>query len=254
VSYRTRLRTIMNRATLPCFVLLNTRKERFTCPVCGYGGPFRDVNAPSGLRRHAQCPKCSALERHRLQYVVLEHLLAELQPETWKMLHFAPEAFFRRFFSTRFGTYETADLEAHDVDHNVDMRRLPFPDESYDFVFASHVLEHIQDDDRAISEVRRILNPNGIAILPVPIVADHTVEYPEANAAEFGHVRAPGLDYFERYARYFTKVEKITSDSLPFKYQLFVYEDRSQWPTNTCPLRPSMKGERHIDVVPICYV
>lgn len=254
MNYRTHLRGIINRVTLPLFVARNLRKERFTCPVCRYEGPFRDVDAPTGLRRHAQCPKCNALERHRLQYLVLKDVLARLRPETLRMLHFSPEAFFRCFLSTRFGAYETADLDASDVDHNVDMRQLPFPDQSYDFVFASHVLEHIQEDDKAISEVRRILRPKGVAILPVPIVADRTVEYPEANPAEFGHVRAPGVDYFAKYEQYFLKVDKVTSESLPLEYQLFVYEDRSQWPTNTCPLRTPMKGERHIDVVPVCYV
>lgn len=66
-------------------------------------------------------------------------------------------------------------------------------------------------------------------------------------------MRAPGMDYYERYERYFPRVQKITSDSLPEKYQLFVYEDRSIWPTKECPLRPSMQGEKHIDIVPVCY-
>ena len=41
----------------------NRGKERFICPVCGYKGPLRDVDAPSGLRKHAQCPRWNALER-----------------------------------------------------------------------------------------------------------------------------------------------------------------------------------------------
>ena len=50
---------------------------------------------------------------------------------------------FPDFLSTGFATCDTADLDATDVDHNVDMRRLPFPDQSDDFGFASHVPEHI---------------------------------------------------------------------------------------------------------------
>jgi hypothetical protein len=26
------------------------------------------------------------------------------------------------------------------------------------------------------------------------------------------------------------------------------------WPTPECPLRPAMQGEKHIDIVPVCYV
>ena len=140
------------------------------------------------------------------------------------------------------------------VDYNIDIQELPFENETYDFVYASHVLEHIPNDEKAISEIRRILKPSGIAILPVPLVAQKTVEYPEPNPNESGHVRAPGYDYFNRYRQYFSRVEEISSESLPSIYQLFVYEDRSQWPTKECPLRSSMEGKKHIDIVPVCFV
>ncbi len=170
------------------------------------------------------------------------------------MLHVAPEPFFRGFFSARFGTYETADLSMNGVDHHVDLQELPFADQTYDFVFASHVLEHVPDDIKAISEIRRILKPNGVAVLPVPLVAEKTIEYPEPNPSEEYHVRAPGMDYFDRYEPYFSKVERFSSDSLNEKYQLHIVEDRSHWPTKACPLRPPMQGERHIDIVPVCHV
>lgn len=213
-----------------------------------------DLNPTTGLRRHAKCPKCGAFERHRMQYVAVMDVLKNLDTSKMKMLHFAPEAFFRPIFSKQFGEYETADLINKGVDHNVDLQNLPFDNASYDFVFASHVLEHIPDDNKAIEEIRRILKPNGIAILPVPLVCEKTVEYPEPNPNETYHVRAPGMDYFEKYDRYFSRVEKISSNSLPDKYQVYLYEDRSIWPTEECPLRPSMQGEKHISVVPICYV
>ena len=170
------------------------------------------------------------------------------------MLHVAPEKFFRPMFSRRFCRYETADLFAKGVDHKVDIRNLPFEDATYDFVFASHVLEHIREDEKAIKEIRRVLRPNGIAVLPVPIVCEKTIEYPEANAYEAGHVRAPGVDYFDKYREYFARVEVWSSDSVPNKYQPFIYEDRARWPTAECPLRPPMEGRRHADFVPLCYV
>ena len=236
------------------FLLSNLNKERFECPVCGYMGPFMDVNPPTGFRKHAKCPECGALERHRIQYLVVSNVLNNVDTSALKMLHFAPESFFRGFFSKRFCRYETADFSMNDVDHTVDLQMLPFEDQTYDFVFASHVLEHIPNDEKAISEIRRILKPNGIAILPVPLVAEKTIEYPEPNPNEVFHVRAPGFDYFEKYSRYFSKVEQYSSDSLPRKHQVFIYEDRTQWPTKECPLRPSMLGEKHIDIVPVCYV
>ena len=240
--------------TLFRFQTLASSKEKFECPVCGYRGPFMDLKPATGLRKHAKCPSCGALERHRLQHLVISNVLQGRQTSKMKMLHFAPEAFFRPSFAKQFGKYDTADLNMKDVDYNVDMRDLPFDNASYDFIFASIVLDYIPGDKRAIREIRRILKPNGIAILPVSVVCEKTVEYSEPNPYESYHVRASGLDYFERYEEHFSRVERISSDSLPCKYQLFIYEDRSVWPNKECPLRPSMPGEKHIDVVPVCYV
>jgi SAM-dependent methyltransferase len=242
------------RPPLPIFRVLNRAKKQFVCPICDYKGPFADFHAFGGFRKHAVCPSCGALERHRIQFLAVASVLRHMNALEMKMLHFAPEKSLQALFSRRFGKYETADLFMKGVDHKVDIRALPFADQAYDLVFASHVLEHIADDGKAIHEIRRILKPNGIAILPVPVVTDKTIEYPEPNPREAGHVRAPGLDYFERYGRYFNRVEILASDSLPEKYQLFIYEDRSVWPTAECPLRPPMQGERHSDFVPVCYV
>ncbi|VEP13228.1 Methyltransferase type 11 [Hyella patelloides LEGE 07179] len=235
------------------FKLKNLNKQQFNCPVCNYTGAFKDVNPPTGYRKHAQCPQCRALERHRIHYVVVKQLLESMDTSNLSMLHFAPEAFFRDLFATKFEKYETADLYMPNVDYQVDLQNLPFADRSYDFIFASHVLEHVSDDLKAISEIRRILKPHGIAVLPIPLVAETTIEYPEPNPYEEYHVRAPGLDYFDRYELYFNKVERISSDLLPQKHQLYVYEDRSQWPTKECPLRPAMYQEKYLDIVPVCY-
>ena len=245
---------LKKRIGVSIFKLQNLSKTKFECPVCGYSGPFMDVNPPTGLRKHALCPRCCSFERHRMQYLVVKSLLKNMDASKIKMLHFAPERFFRDYFPKWFGSYETADLNMKGVDHNVDLQYLPFDDATYDFVFASHVLEHVSDDGKAIEEICRVLKPNGIAILPVPLVSKKTIEYPEPNPNETYHVRAPGMDYFARYEQHFARVEKFASDSLPGKYQLFVYEDRSKWPTEEFPLRPAMQGEKHIDVVPVCYV
>jgi SAM-dependent methyltransferase len=183
----------------------------------------------------------------------MNNILNDVNTARLKMLHFAPEDFFRKLFANKFGQYETADPNMGRVDYKLDLQNLPFDDATYDFVFASHVLEHIPNDEQAIAEIRRILRPNGIAVLPVPLVAEKTVEYPEANPNETFHVRAPGLDYFDRYRRSFSKIVRFSSESFPNTYQLFLYEDRSRMPTKDFPLRPAMKGDRHIEVVPVCY-
>ncbi|EGV17451.1 Methyltransferase type 11 [Thiocapsa marina 5811] len=236
------------------FPLLHPLAPRFECPLCGYRGPFRTVTPPTGRRKHAQCPCCGAFERHRLQCWCLHQLFDLHDFSRMRLLHFAPETHLRKLLEPRVARYETADLYADDVDYCVDLQALPFPDAGYDFVYASHVLEHVPDDGRALAEIRRILAPGGMAILPVPIVADRTVEYPAPNPYESDHVRAPGYDYFERYRMHFARVDCIDSSKAPERYQTYVYEDRTGWPNEQSPLRPAMSGERHRDIVPLCYV
>lgn len=50
----------------------------------------------------------------------------------------------------------------------VDGISLPFDDNSYDLVGAFDVLEHIEDDEGALKEWRRILTKGGVVVLTVP--------------------------------------------------------------------------------------
>jgi predicted SAM-dependent methyltransferase len=226
-----------------------------TCPICRYVGPFLDEDQDGVMREEALCPGCLSAERHRLQMLVFNDLLRQHDFSRKTALHFAPERFFEPMFRKACAVYHTADIDPADVDYCEDLRHLSFQDESYDFVWASHVLEHVDQVDTALSEISRILRPGGIAILPVPIVADRTVEYPEAVATENYHVRAPGLDFFERYKKHFSQVHLRTSDDFAATgdtFQIYIYEDRTKFPIWWAPYRPPMQGDRHIDVVPIC--
>ncbi len=209
------------------------------------------MRPPSGVRLHALCPSCGSLERHRLQYLVLEDLARTVRFRDLRVLHVAPEPFFERWFRKRCGRYETADLQMRGVDHRADLTSLSFADATYDLVYASHVLEHIREDRRALSEIRRVLSPGGLTILPVPRVAERTVEYPAPNPHESHHVRAPGPDYFDRYRQYFDDVVLHRSGDFDERFQVFVYEDRTSWPTTLMPHRPPMAGTRHEDIVPV---
>lgn len=52
-----------------------------------------------------------------------------------------------------------------------DGQTLPFPDASFDAVYSSNVLEHVQNFDRIQSELARVLTPRGIAVHCVPSTA-----------------------------------------------------------------------------------
>jgi len=66
-----------------------------------------------------------------------------------------------------------------------DARDLPFRSGSIDLVVAFDVLEHINEDDRAMAEIGRVLRPGGTALIAVP--AD--MKLWSAHDVAVGHVR-----------------------------------------------------------------
>jgi ubiquinone/menaquinone biosynthesis C-methylase UbiE len=49
-----------------------------------------------------------------------------------------------------------------------DVREIPFPDESFEFVYAGGVVEHFVETDQAVAEMVRVLRPGGRLLLTVP--------------------------------------------------------------------------------------
>jgi SAM-dependent methyltransferase len=45
---------------------------------------------------------------------------------------------------------------------------IPFSDESFDFIMATDVIEHVDDDHLALREIARVLRPGGTLLLTVP--------------------------------------------------------------------------------------
>lgn len=236
----------------PLFRLARPSRPVFLCPLCGYRGPFKRkvTRRYNHVRDHAKCPVCRSNERERLQFLVARQVLAgRARPRT---LHIAPERILGHWLHEVSESYLSADLLREDVAVKCDIQAMPFSDASFDLVFASHVLVYARDDVKAIAEVRRVLRPGGIAIMPVPIVAEQTSD-PEGR--RFFH--EPGADYPERFKASFSRVETWYSGQFDQRYQLYFYER---------PLRPaddqpephptSMKvaANQWQDMVPVCFV
>jgi len=224
---------------------------KYICPICNFRGRFADYDSEAGRRKHAQCPKCRAMERHRLQYLVLLQVVENAK--TMDVLHFAPEKCFRDIFKNMFKSYLTADLNRSDVDMREDLTNLSFDSESFDLIFASHVFQYIKNDLRALGEIRRVLRNGGLAILPVPTIGKETIEYACPNPHEEDHIRCPGEDYYERYKKIFASVKVYSSNDFSKKYQTYIYQDRTKFSRQNMPLRPAVKGKKHLDFVPVCY-
>ena len=150
-------------------VVITDDSDHAECPLCG---TVADTFLPFGIksvRPDRQCPACGSLERHRLMWLFFA-LRTDLFTRPQQVLHFAPEG----TISVRLGAlptidYLTADLDPTQAMVQMDITDIDRPDASFDVIFASHVLEHVPDDVRAMRELRRILRPDGWAVLEVPI-------------------------------------------------------------------------------------
>jgi SAM-dependent methyltransferase len=125
------------------------------------------------------------------------------------LLHVAPEdEISNRLKKVEFLDYWTSSLDGKNTRAKIDITKISFPDDYFDTIYCSHVLEHVTEDKRAIREFWRILRPGGWALLQVPITPgldvtaeDEAVIDPNERARLYGqwdHVRAYGSDYPDR--------------------------------------------------------
>ena len=202
----------------PIFKLLNHKsKHKYDCPICGYNGPFMDKNN----RLRAKCPKCGELERARMAMLVVNQIYDAKKASETDVLHVSPENFLRKIFKEKYKSYISSDLYREDVDHQFDIQSIPYPDSSFDLVFASHVLEYVKDDRQAIQEIKRVLRPGGLAFLPVPMLHDKTIDF-EERPPNKRIIRETGIDYFDRYREVFSEVTVYEPSSFDEKFNLTI--------------------------------
>jgi len=189
------------------------------CPICGFSGVFSNFGRPP--RPNAKCPSCGSLERHRLffQFFLTHHKVNQTYIKP-KVLHFAAEPVLERILRPFFGiNYQTADLTvASDLKLNIEDMKLA--SNSVSTIICMHVLEHV-DDEKALSEMFRVMSHNAYLILAFPIIEgwestyenkDITTE--EGRLIHFGqadHVKYYGRDVRERIKNQgFAIVEEFT--------------------------------------------
>lgn len=242
--YKLAMKTFL-RNIAPYFIIKTLRRLRkqqekriyrgteVTCPICGHSSgsyaPYRPGN-----RKNARCIHCGSLERHRLQLLYLTektNLFTAATP--LRLLHFAPEKNLYDIIARyQHIDYTLCDFSPKSADfrgipgmQKADITNLQFPDNFFDVILCNHVLEHIEDDRRAMQEQYRVMAPGGWGIFQVPIrwrhetYEDFSITSPGERKKAFhqsDHVRIYGYDYPERLGGAgFTVIQDAYASTIP---------------------------------------
>lgn len=179
------LKTIMRRLQGYCFFLQGKLEAAIKpsdiihyCPCCGsklsrfivggfrYYPDYYDIKRYEHTRQDLVCPICRSLPRHRILAIWCEKNIEILKGK--RILYFALEDSMMSWLKRKGLPVTTADL-FKSADLKIDLECIDQPDNSWDVVFCNHVLEHIKNYNKALSEIKRILVPGGQLICSFPI-------------------------------------------------------------------------------------
>lgn len=155
-------------------------------------------------KKEYSCPECYGVDRDRLYALFFQKLIFNRGDSLFRnlrLLNIAPSVPLQRYIDINLGEIQcdSMDLFMDGVDYQADIQDMTqIKDAMYDMWICSHVLEHVQDDRKALKELFRILKPSGIGLLLVPLdLGQKAIEEAwglseEENIARFGqkdHVR-----------------------------------------------------------------
>jgi len=178
--------------TLRWILALFYRGNKVYCNVCNHHlNEFIYHNTGDLI-----CPACGSLGRHRRLWLVLQDKV--LPRKQASILHFSPSKIIQKKLKSSHTNYITTDYDGKlKADKSYDITNIDAPDLTYDFIICYHVLEHIIEDTKAMSELFRILKNDGLLIVQTPfkdgeIYEDDSIITPEERLKHFGqddHVR-----------------------------------------------------------------
>lgn len=203
---------VANQKLVRCLRTHMFRGTKVLCENCSWNGKkfFR-----------GECPNCKSLPRTRLIPFSVDYF--KLAKADLKVLHVAPNKTEYLGVKTKLGKvlqYDKLDIRAvKHVNLVQDLTQLTLQDNTYDLVVIWHVFEHIVEDAKAISEVYRILKPQGHLLMSVPIFPvnsqttyeDKSILYKDYKRihGHEDHCRSCGLDYYKRFENQGFKTQEL---------------------------------------------
>ncbi|MBN1143938.1 MAG: class I SAM-dependent methyltransferase [Bacteroidales bacterium] len=167
------------------------------------------------------CPRCGSLARHRRLWQFIDRE-ASFQPDH-RILDFSPSRMLMKYFWKLYPNYVTTDFQKNILtDKNYDITSISEPDNTFDRIICYHVLEHIENDLKAMSELFRVLKPKGSAIIQTPFTEGATYENP-AITSETDRLQHFGKEDHVRI--YSVKGLQERLDSVGFSVNVFGYHE-----------------------------
>lgn len=152
-------------------------------------------------RNDLLCPNCGSLPRDRRLWQIVEKYFLK---DNNKILDFSPSrCLSKKMKSVSHINYMSSDLSGNfNADFKYDITNLEIETNTLDLVICYHILEHIDNDLQAMSELYRVLKNNGKAIIQTPfkegeIYENKAITLPEERLLHFGqedHVRVYSVD------------------------------------------------------------
>ncbi len=196
-----------------------------TCPVCQRSySKFLSYGSSVAFRENVLCPFDLTLERHRLMWIYLKNHSDFFTANKLEVLHIAPEQCFHQKFKLQSNlNYLTADIISPIADMHFDLHEIPLENDRFDVVFCNHVLEHVEDANRCMEELFRVMKPGGFGIMQVPQDFSREVTFEDPNIVspedrekfywQKDHVRLFGKDYPDWLKKVGFKVEEFKKEA-----------------------------------------
>lgn len=170
------------------------------------------------------CPNCGSLARDRRLWQILkeQYIKSNIQ-----VLDFSPSRpIYRNWKKEKNVNHIASDLSGDFMaDVAYDITQIVEKENTFDLIICYHILEHVIDDVKAMSELYRVLKPNGTVLIQTPfkegeIYEDYSITSEAERLLHFGqedHVRVYSVEGLK------TRLESVGFDVIVNRFERDTY-------------------------------